>query len=144
MYSSTNSILRKNLVPWDMAQNTLGQSDCKVFNYICRKSLIFCMLMQIYRNIKSWLENMGICMVKSRYGHVGLRTLRSSVSQEWIDEVSWFFPCWYKFRKAKSYVNSYWMGTVKNGWGLIDHGILKSGLRIGRIEQIDLTDFTCW
>ena len=94
MYSSTNSILRKNLVPWDMAQKTLGQSDCKVFNYICRKSLIFCMLMQIYGNIKSWLENMGICMVKSRYGHVGLRTLKLAVSQKRINGIIWFLACW--------------------------------------------------
>ena len=47
---------------------------------------------------------------------------------EWTDEMSWLFACWYKFRKAKSYFNNYWVGIVKNEWGLIDHGTLKSGV----------------
>ena len=40
----------------------------------------------------------------------------------------WFFTCWYKFRKPKSYFNNHWVGMVKNGQGLIDHGTLKSGV----------------
>ena len=42
--------------------------------------------------------------------------------------MSWFSACWYKFRKAKSYFNNYWVGMVKNGWGLTDHGTPRSGL----------------
>ena len=34
---------------------------------------------------------------------LGHETLKSAASQEWIDEMSWFFACWYKFRKAKGY-----------------------------------------
>ena len=56
-------------------------------------------------------------------GHVG--SLKSSVSQEWINEMNWFFAHWYKFRKVKSY---YWVDMVKNGQGLIDHGTLQSGV----------------
>ena len=66
--------------------------------------------------------------VGNGHGLLGLETPKSAVSQEWIDEMSWFFSCWYKFRKAKSCFNNYWVGMVKNEWGLIDHGTLKSGV----------------
>ena len=46
---------------------------------------------------------------------LGHGALKSAVSQEWIDEMSWFIACWHKFRKAKSYFNNYWLGMVKNG-----------------------------
>ena len=35
-----------------------------------------------------------------------------------IDEINWFVACWYKFSKAKSCFNNYWMNMVKNGRGL--------------------------
>ena len=65
-------------------------------------------------------------VVKNECSLLGLRTLKFAVSQEWIDEMSWFFACWYKFRKAKSYFNNYWVGMVKNEQGLINYGTLKS------------------
>ena len=40
-------------------------------------------------------------VVKNEYVLLGLGTPKSVVSQEWIDEMSWFFTCWYKFMKAK-------------------------------------------
>ena len=58
-------------------------------------------------------------------GLLSFGTLKSAVSQEWIDELGWFFASWYKFRKAKSYFNNYWVGVVRDGQGLIDHGTLK-------------------
>ena len=67
-------------------------------------------------------------VVKTRHGLLGPGTLKSAVSQEWINEMSQFFACWYKFRKAKSYVNNYWVGNVKKGPGLIDLGTLKLGV----------------
>ena len=42
--------------------------------------------------------------------------------------MSWFLAFWCKFRKAKRYFNNYWLGIVKNRWGLIDHGALKSSI----------------
>ena len=65
-------------------------------------------------------------LFKNWCGLLGLGTIKSAVSQEWIDEMSWLFACWYKFRKAKSYFNNDWVGMVKNEWGLIDHETLKS------------------
>ena len=66
-------------------------------------------------------------VTKNGRGLLGLRTLKSAVSQEWIDELGWFFACWYKFMKAKSYFNNYWVGVVKNEQGLKDRGTLKPG-----------------
>ena len=62
---------------------------------------------------------------KNGCGLLGLRTLKSAVSQEWIDELGWFFACWYKCMKAKSYFNNYWVVVVKNGQGLKGCGTLK-------------------
>ena len=75
-------------------------------------------------------------MLVSRFGLLGLGTLKSAVSQEWIDEMSWFCTYWYKFRKAKCYFNNYRVGMVKNGWGLIDHGSLKSGVSHKWFEKL--------
>ena len=67
-------------------------------------------------------------VVKNVCGILSLGFLKSALSQEWIDEISWFFACWYKIRKAKSYFDNYWLCMVKNWWGLIDHGTLKLGV----------------
>ena len=64
--------------------------------------------------------------VRNGHGLLGDRALKSTVSQEWIDEMSWFLACWYKLREAKIYFNNYWVDMVKNGQDLLDHGTLKS------------------
>ena len=61
-------------------------------------------------------------IVKSGRVLFGLGTLKSTLSHEWIDEMSWFFASWYKLRKAKGYFNDYWVDMVKN------HGTLQSSL----------------
>ena len=58
-------------------------------------------------------------------GYLGNGILKSALSQEWIDELSWFFACWYKFRKPKSYFNVHFVGMTKYGHGLLGHGTLK-------------------
>ena len=67
-------------------------------------------------------------VVQNGSGLLRLGSLKSAVSQESIYKMSWFFACWYKFRKAKSYFDNYWLGIIKNGWGFRDHGTLKSGV----------------
>ena len=42
----------------------------------------------------------------------------------WLNEP--IFAYWYKFKKAKSCLNNYWVDMVKNGQDLIYHGTLKS------------------
>ena len=67
-------------------------------------------------------------MVKNGHALLDQGTLKSAVSQEWVDELSWFFTCWYNSRKLKNYVNNYWVGVVKNGRGLSGYGTLKSSV----------------
>ena len=38
---------------------------------------------------------------------------------KWMDELSWFFAYWYKFRKVKDYFNSFWVIMVKNVHGTL-------------------------
>ena len=56
--------------------------------------------------------------------------------------MSWFLACWYKFRKVNSYFDNYWVGLVKNGWGVIDHWTLKSGVSHKWFD--DLSRLTEW
>ena len=44
------------------------------------------------------------------------------------DGIDLFFACWYKFRKAKSCFNDFWVGLVKNSRGLLVHESLKSAV----------------
>ena len=66
-------------------------------------------------------------VIKNGRGLLGLGTLKSALSQEWINELGSFVACWCKFMKAKSYFNNYWVGVVKNEQGLKECGTLKPG-----------------
>ena len=57
-------------------------------------------------------------VVKSECGLLGVGTLKSTVSQDWIDEMSWFFRIDPNLGKAKSYFDNYWVGIVRNGQAL--------------------------
>ena len=46
-------------------------------------------------------------LVRSGCVHSSNRTLKLSVSEEWIDGINWFFTCWCKSRKAKSRFNRF-------------------------------------
>ena len=67
-------------------------------------------------------------VVKNGCGESGYRTLKLTVSQECTDRVTKFFKCWYKFRKAKSCFNDFWVGMVKNGHDLLVQETIKSAL----------------
>ena len=41
------------------------------------------------------------------------------VMDEWMDELSWFFAYWCKFRKVKNYFNNFWVVVVKNVHGTL-------------------------
>ena len=47
-------------------------------------------------------------------------------SQIWMDRMNWFFACWYKFRKVKSWFSDFWVGAIKNGRTVLVHETLKS------------------
>ena len=84
---------------WNMGQNALGQSDCRIF-----KSTIF--LEQNYEKawffeccyrfmeIKSWLKNFRLGLIKNGCDHSGLKTLKLAISQEGIYGINWFLVCW--------------------------------------------------
>ena len=50
------------------------------------------------------------------------------VSEEWTDGLHWFFACWYRFTKIKSWSKIYWVGMVENGCGKSVHETLKSAV----------------
>ena len=67
-------------------------------------------------------------MVKNGCGQSDHVTLKLTVSQKLEDGINWFFACWYKFGKAKSWFNDFGVGVVKNGHGLLVHETLKSAV----------------
>ena len=66
--------------------------------------------------------------VKNGCGQSSHGTPKLTVSQEKIDGMNWFFACSYKFRKAKSYLNDFRMGMVKNGHGHLVYETFKSAV----------------
>ena len=60
--------------------------------------------------------------------HSGHRTLKLAVSQEVINGINKSFAWWYKFRKAKSYCDNYWVCLIENELGLFIHGNRNSSV----------------
>ena len=56
--------------------------------------------------IKSWLNNIQVCMVKHVCHYFGHGILKLAVCQEWNDGMNWFYACLYRFRKAESQSNN--------------------------------------
>ena len=89
----------ENCGSWDMGQNALDQSACSIFKLtmsleqIDKKAWFFAYWYRFIQ-IKSWLKNIGVGIVKTGCGHSGLRTLKLVVSLEGINRVSWFLVCW--------------------------------------------------
>ena len=88
------------------------------------------------------IEKFRVGMVKNGCSHSGYKSLKLDVSQEEMILIKWFFACWYKFRKAKSYLNNFEVVMVRNGCGLSGHGTLKSGISLERLDELGWF-FTC-
>ena len=82
-------------------------------------------------------SNMGMTFT------LGHRTLKSAVTQEWFNQLNWFFAYWSKFRKTKSYFNNCWVEMVKYGCGFFGLGTLKSGVSQEWIDELSWF-FACW
>ena len=71
-----------------MDQNALGQSDCRIIKLTIslehkdEKAWFFACWYR-FMEIKSWLKNIMVGMVKIGCGHSGLRTLASS-QKNWL------------------------------------------------------------
>ena len=73
---------------------------------------------------------------KNSYGQFGHVTLKLTIFQECIHEMSWFFAC--KFRRAKSYFNDFWVDMVKSGCSQLFHETPKS-----QVYELSWF-FACW
>ena len=102
---------------WDIDQNALSQSDCRVFKSTIPREQIyetvsffacFCKFLKI----KSWLKLFWLGMVKSRCNQSGLWTLKVIVSGEWTDRINWCFACWYKFIQIIRCLIIFWGGIM--------------------------------
>ena len=135
---------------WDMGQNALGQSDCRILKSTRsleqsdEKAWFFVSWCK-FMKIKSWLKYIeGEYSQKWVWPFWGHRTLKLAVSQYGINGINWFMVCWYKFRRAKSYFNNFWVVVVKSGCGiLLGNWTLKSA---ASQEWIDVKSwfFACW
>ena len=71
-----------------------------------------------FRKAKSSFDNFWVLVFKNVCDLLDLGTLKTALSHELMKWTDFF---------AKIYSNSYWVGIVKNGWGLIrPYGTLKS------------------
>ena len=66
-----------------------------------------------FMEIKSWLKIFLVDKVKNVCYHSGHKTLKLTVSQEWMDEVNRFFACWYKFR-TDNLLSHFWLVLTKD------------------------------
>ena len=57
--------------------------------------------------------------------------------------MNWFFACWCKFRKAKSFFNDLRVGAVKNGLGHSVNETLKSVVSLEWVYELNWF-FACW
>ena len=82
-------------------------------------------------------------MFKNGHGQSGHGTLKLTVSWEWKDQTNWFFACWCKFKKAKSYFNDFRVGMVKNEHGQLVHETLNSVVSWKWVYELSWF-FACW
>ena len=118
---------------WGMGQNALSQSDWKIFNKspisaeeINEIAWLFAFQCK-FVEIKNWSKNFGWARSKMYVASLVIG-FKNWLSQEWTERINCFFTCWYKFRKARSCFNDFWVGMVNNGHGLKFRKALNSAV----------------
>ena len=53
-------------------------------------------------------------MIKNGCDKSGDGTLKLTVPEEWTDGINWFFACWYKFSKTRSWSKKFLGGQGQN------------------------------
>ena len=76
-------------------------------------------------------------MVKNGCDQSGLKDLKLTVSQEWIDGMNWFFACWCKFMKVISMI----FGWAWSKIGLANLFMRQKNLLYRKNESMNWTDF---
>ena len=82
---------------------SLEQSDEIVYFFTC-----WYQKLRLDRKIFGWV-----------WSEMVVATLAIRWMDEWMNELSWLFACWCKFRKVKNYFNNFWVAVVKNGHGTL-------------------------
>ena len=78
---------------------SLGKSDDIVYFFTC-----WYQKLRVDRKILGWAwSEMAVVALVTRW------------MDEWIDELSYFFTFWCKFKDIKNYFNIFWVAVVKNG-----------------------------
>ena len=89
---------------FDMVKNGCGQSRLWTPRLIVSQErtegtnyffFLLCMLVQFHTNFS------------------GDRTLKSTTSEELNDGINWFFACWYRITKIKSWSKIFWVGICQ-------------------------------
>ena len=78
-----------------------------------------------FMEVKNWLKNFGVGVVKNGCSHFGHRTLKMAVSQKGIDEINWFFCMLIQIQEFKCHFNNYWLGNITNGDDFLGHRTLN-------------------
>ena len=137
-YSCTNPIFWKNQVPEIQVKMLVANQIAGFLNQLYLQNKMIQWWWQKFVKIKSWLKNTRVGVVKNGCGHSNHRTPKLPVSEERSSGINWFFACSYKFEKAKSYRNNYWVGTIKNERVFLGRGTLKSAISQEWIDEWEL------
>ena len=95
LYSCTNLILWKNLVPDIWAKMLSANQIAGFLNWLYLQNT-----KMKKPDEKAWGKNLKlvekywVSMVKNGCGNSGLRTLKLAVSQKGINRINWFLVCW--------------------------------------------------
>ena len=106
-----------------MVKNEWGHSDLRTLKLTLSQRAInginwLLVCCHKFRKAKSSFDNFWVLVFKNVCDLLDLGTLKTALSHELMKWTDFF---------AKIYSNSYWVGIVKNGWGLIrPYGTLKS------------------
>ena len=113
-----------------MYQKVTGQSDCRIFKSTIspeQRDEIVWFLAYWYKFIemKSWLKNIGMCVVINGWVHSGCRNLKLAVSLKEINGINWLLVFWYKFRK-----------TCFNNWTPLSQRVLQNHICLSVLPPV--------
>ena len=79
---------------------SLEQNDGTVYFFVC-----WYQKLRVDRKILGWV-----------WSKMVVATMAIRWLDEWMDELSWFFACWCKFRIFKNYFNNFWVIEWASEW----------------------------
>ena len=125
---------------WNIGQNTLSQSDCRIF----KSSISSKQINEIVSFLACWYKFKKIKVDWKFFGCAWSKmVLTNLVSGLWNwlylkneqMDLTDFFACWYRFTKIKSWTKIYWVNMVKNVCGQSGHWTLFRVLWINKFSN---------